>query len=83
MLRFTSRWVSQWRRPAWAQQAGGEGLGGERERAAGAGVSVRSQKGALPGADAWGCGPGRAGRVRARGLAEPGHVGGGPISRET
>ena len=24
-----------------------------------------------------------AGRVRARGLAEPGHVGGGPISRET
>ena len=41
-------------RPGWAQQAGGEGLGGEREWAAGAGVSVRSQRGALPGRDARG-----------------------------
>lgn len=38
------RWVSQWRRPAWAQQAGGEGLGGGAGAGGRGGVSVRSQR---------------------------------------
>ena len=92
---LTSRWVFWWRPPTRAQQAWAEGLGGERERALGRGLcEVTEWSPAPPGRQgvwpwrgvAWpgarGCGPG-AGRGLARGLAEPGHVGGGPVSRET